>query len=107
MYSRTVYMETFLDDLIHPVGWLEWSKEFALKILYYGEYMNVGTYARLDGHVTWPGYKIIKTAQEANQFRYASTLTLNDIMNITTTTYVSTLLSTTYLLTFTPIFSKL
>ncbi|KAL0403234.1 UNVERIFIED_CONTAM: putative pectinesterase/pectinesterase inhibitor 34 [Sesamum radiatum] len=42
MYSRTVYMLSFLGDHIHPRGWLEWNSTFALDTLYYGEYMNYG-----------------------------------------------------------------
>jgi pectin methylesterase-like acyl-CoA thioesterase len=68
LYSRTVILKSFLDDLIHPAGWLEWSGEFALRTLYFGEYMNVGPGARMDGRVTWPGYKVIKTAEEAKEF---------------------------------------
>ncbi|GMN40942.1 hypothetical protein TIFTF001_010160 [Ficus carica] len=37
-YSRTVFMQTNLDSLVDPAGWLEWSGNFALKTLYYGEY---------------------------------------------------------------------
>eukprot|EP00253_Pinus_taeda_P001112 PITA_01112 len=29
-------------DLVHPAGWLEWSGEFALESLYFGEYRNSG-----------------------------------------------------------------
>eukprot|EP01018_Ginkgo_biloba_P023488 Gb_21388 [translate_table: standard] len=68
MYSRTVYMQTFLDDLIHPRGWLEWSGDFALKTLYYGEYMNYGPGSKLGGRVKWLGYRIITTEDEANKF---------------------------------------
>nr|QIR83168.1 pectin methylesterase 10 [Cunninghamia lanceolata] len=72
MYSRTVYMQTFLDDLIDPAGWLEWSGNFALKTLYYGEYRNTGPGANLAGRVKWSGYRVITTADEANQFTVAS-----------------------------------
>ncbi|KAH9329974.1 hypothetical protein KI387_002082, partial [Taxus chinensis] len=68
LYSRTVFMQTFLDDLINPAGWLEWSGDFALKTLYYGEYRNTGPGASLDGRVKWPGFRVIKTADEASQF---------------------------------------
>uniref|UniRef100_A0A0C9QM20 Pectinesterase n=1 Tax=Wollemia nobilis TaxID=56998 RepID=A0A0C9QM20_9CONI len=72
MYARTVYMQTFLDDLINPAGWLEWSGDFALNTLYYGEYMNTGPGARLDGRVRWPGFKVIQTADEAGTFTVAN-----------------------------------
>eukprot|EP00253_Pinus_taeda_P024095 PITA_24095 len=68
LYSRTIYMQAFLGDLIHPAGWLEWSGEFALESLYFGEYKNSGPGAFLDGCVTWPGYRVIKTIEEAKEF---------------------------------------
>jgi pectinesterase len=68
LYSRTVYMQSFLGDLIHPAGWLEWSGEFALESLYFGEYRNSGPGAFLDGRVTWPGYRVIKADEEAKEF---------------------------------------
>eukprot|EP00253_Pinus_taeda_P005439 PITA_05439 len=68
LYSRTVSMQSFLGDLIHPAGWLEWSGEFALESLYFGEYRNSGPGAFLDGRVTWPGYRVIKTVEEAKEF---------------------------------------
>ncbi|KAG6538290.1 hypothetical protein ZIOFF_003404 [Zingiber officinale] len=48
-YSRTVFMQSSLDSLIAPAGWLEWNGSFALKTLYYGEYMNRGRARRLRG----------------------------------------------------------
>lgn len=68
LYSRTVYLQTFLDDIIDPAGWLEWSGNFALDTLYYGEYMNSGPGAGLAKRVTWPGYQIFKTANQVYPF---------------------------------------
>eukprot|EP00253_Pinus_taeda_P024094 PITA_24094 len=68
LYSRTIYMQSFLGDLIHPADWLEWSGEFALESLYFGEYRNFGPGAFLDGRVTWAGYRVIKTVEEAKEF---------------------------------------
>ncbi|KAK3007050.1 hypothetical protein RJ639_017069 [Escallonia herrerae] len=59
-YSRTIVMESEIDDLIHPEGWLPWNGDFALKTLYYAEYNNKGTGANLKARVKWPGYKVIK-----------------------------------------------
>eukprot|EP01018_Ginkgo_biloba_P027976 Gb_01422 [translate_table: standard] len=70
-YSRTVYMQSFLDDLIHPSGWQPWSPNFALKTLYYGEYMNSGPGAGTVRRVKWPGYRVITTVDEANKFTVA------------------------------------
>nr|ABQ42392.1 pectin methylesterase-like protein [Taiwania cryptomerioides] len=67
-YSRTVFLQSYLDDLIHPAGWLEWNETFALSTLYYGEYMNTGPGAGTANRVNWPGYRVITSATEASQF---------------------------------------
>ncbi|XP_073109351.1 pectinesterase-like [Elaeis guineensis] len=76
-YSRTVYMKTFLDSLIDPAGWLEWDGDFALKTLYYGEYMNTGAGADTSQRVTWPGYHVITSAADASQFTVGNFLSGN------------------------------
>lgn len=67
-YSRTVFMKSNIGDLVDPAGWLEWDGEFALKTLYYGEYMNRGPGANTSARVTWPGYRVINSSTEASQF---------------------------------------
>jgi pectinesterase len=67
-YSRTVYLNSFLDDLIDPAGWLEWDGTFALDTLYYGEYNNRGPGSNTAARVKWPGYKVITSTTEASQF---------------------------------------
>ncbi|KAF3795796.1 Pectinesterase [Nymphaea thermarum] len=42
-YSRTVVMQSEIDDVVNAAGWLEWSDNFALNTLFYGEYLNRGT----------------------------------------------------------------
>ncbi|OAY80569.1 putative pectinesterase/pectinesterase inhibitor 34 [Ananas comosus] len=71
LYSRTVYMQSYMGDHIHPAGWLEWNATFALDTLYYGEYMNYGPGAALANRVTWPGYRVITSPEEANKFTVA------------------------------------
>ncbi|ESW29166.1 hypothetical protein PHAVU_002G048700 [Phaseolus vulgaris] len=69
-YSRTVVMQSTIDNHVDPTGWAEWdaqSKDF-LQTLYYGEYMNSGAGAGTSKRVTWPGYHVIKTAAEASKF---------------------------------------
>ena len=70
-------MKTFLDSLIDPAGWLEWDGDFALKTLYYGEYMNTGAGADTSQRVTWPGYHVITSAAEASQFTVGNFLSGN------------------------------
>ncbi|KAL7198988.1 hypothetical protein ACSBR2_021304 [Camellia fascicularis] len=65
-YSRTVYMQSFLDDLINPLGWHEWNGDFALNTSYYAEFNNTGPGSDTSERVTWPGYHIINATGAAN-----------------------------------------
>lgn len=71
-YSRTVFMKTYLDSVIDPAGWMEWSGNFALKTLYYGEYANTGPGSSTTKRVTWAGYHVITSATTASQFTVAN-----------------------------------
>ncbi|CDO99718.1 unnamed protein product [Coffea canephora] len=70
-YSRTVVMQSNIDNHIVPEGWSVWSGDFALKTLYYGEYQNRGPGAGTSGRVKWPGYHVITSAAEASKFTVA------------------------------------
>jgi pectinesterase len=65
-YSRTVYMECFMDSLINPSGWREWSGNFALSTLYYAEYNNTGLGSDTSMRVNWIGYHLINATDAAN-----------------------------------------
>ncbi|KAH7521044.1 hypothetical protein JRO89_XSUnG0125500 [Xanthoceras sorbifolium] len=67
-YSRTVFMNTYMNGLVQPRGWLEWYGNFALGTLWYGEYKNYGPGAFLSGRVKWPGYHIITDSSTASFF---------------------------------------
>ncbi|CAO1943266.1 unnamed protein product [Urochloa humidicola] len=71
-YSRTVVMETFLDGSISPAGWLEWSEQFALSTLYYGEYGNTGPGAEISKRVTWTGVHTSLSMSDATRFTVAN-----------------------------------
>ncbi|GAA0169675.1 esterase [Lithospermum erythrorhizon] len=71
-YSRTVVIQTYLDSLIDPAGWLEWDGNFALDTLYYGEYRNFGPRSITSGRVKWRGYRVITSATEASKFSVAN-----------------------------------
>ncbi|KAK9144013.1 hypothetical protein Syun_013413 [Stephania yunnanensis] len=68
LYSRTVLMQSYIGDHVHPRGWLEWNATFALDTLYYGEYMNYGPGSALGQRVKWPGYRVITGLVEASKF---------------------------------------
>lgn len=67
-YSRTVYLQTYLDTLVDPAGWLEWNGNFALNTLYYGEYRNSGPGSGTSRRVRWRGYRVITNPAEAGRF---------------------------------------
>ncbi|KAL5744325.1 hypothetical protein ACOSQ2_027441 [Xanthoceras sorbifolium] len=73
-YSRTVFMQTYLDTLVDPAGWLEWDGNFALNTLFYGEYKNIGPASSTTGRVNWLGYRVITSATEASKFTVANFL---------------------------------
>lgn len=59
-------MQSFMDSLIDPAGWREWSGDFALSTLYYAEYDNRGPGSSTSNRVTWPGYHVINANDAAN-----------------------------------------
>ncbi|KAI4301437.1 hypothetical protein L6164_034716 [Bauhinia variegata] len=65
-YSRTVYMQSFMNSFINPAGWHEWDGDFALSTLYYAEYSNTGPGSSTANRVTWPGYHVVNATDAAN-----------------------------------------
>ncbi|KAA0038671.1 putative pectinesterase/pectinesterase inhibitor 20 isoform X1 [Cucumis melo var. makuwa] len=72
-YSRTVYMQTFIDGFVNPKGWDPWSGEY-LSTLYYGEYNNTGGGSDTKNRVIWPGYHVINNATDAANFTISNFL---------------------------------
>ncbi|PKU79110.1 pectinesterase 2-like [Dendrobium catenatum] len=69
LYSRTVYLENFMDSIIDPAGWLPFNGNFALDTLYYAEFQNTGPGARvLRLRVKWKGFHIIRKPSQVRQF---------------------------------------
>ncbi|KAI6684108.1 hypothetical protein NL676_030021 [Syzygium grande] len=66
-YSRTVIMQSQIDDLIQPQGWLPWMGDFALNTCFYAEYGNRGAGSATKERVKWRGIKNI-TAQHITDF---------------------------------------
>ncbi|XP_022150485.1 probable pectinesterase/pectinesterase inhibitor 25 [Momordica charantia] len=73
-YSRTVYMQSYIGDLISPVGWLEWNGTAGLETLYYGEFENHGPGANTSMRVNWPGYSLMNATQAMNFTVYNFTM---------------------------------
>ncbi|MED6150700.1 hypothetical protein PIB30_074968 [Stylosanthes scabra] len=71
-YSRTIFLQNYISDVISPLGWTPWNdSNFWLDTLYYAEYMNTGAGAGLDKRVKWPGYRVLKSSDEASNFTVA------------------------------------
>ncbi|XP_008798990.1 probable pectinesterase/pectinesterase inhibitor 51 [Phoenix dactylifera] len=52
-YSRTVFIDTYMEFIVRPEGWLPWDGDFALKTLFYGEFGNSGPGANASARVPW------------------------------------------------------
>ncbi|XP_020210029.1 probable pectinesterase/pectinesterase inhibitor 41 [Cajanus cajan] len=65
-YSRTVYMQSFIDSVVDPAGWRQWDADFALTTLYYAEFNNTGPGSTTANRVTWQGYHVINATDAAN-----------------------------------------
>ncbi|XP_024959299.1 probable pectinesterase/pectinesterase inhibitor 51 [Cynara cardunculus var. scolymus] len=52
-FSRTVFIGCKMEALITAEGWTEWTGDFGLKTLYYGEFGNSGKGSNLSGRVAW------------------------------------------------------
>ncbi|KAE9598325.1 putative pectinesterase [Lupinus albus] len=65
-YSRTVYLQSYIGDLIHPNGWLEWNGTVGLDTLFYGEFNNYGPGAKTNNRVQWPGFSLLNDTQACN-----------------------------------------
>ncbi|CAH9133653.1 unnamed protein product [Cuscuta epithymum] len=68
LYSRTMYMQSYLDDHIDPLGWEPFSGTAGLDTCDYAEYMNTGPGAGTSQRVQWKGYHAITNAADAQPF---------------------------------------
>ncbi|KAK9697422.1 hypothetical protein RND81_08G036300 [Saponaria officinalis] len=67
-FSRTIVMESTIEDLVDPSGWMPWEGEFALKTLYYAEFNNHGPASDVSKRVKWAGYKKSISKEEAMNY---------------------------------------
>ncbi|XP_038877777.1 probable pectinesterase/pectinesterase inhibitor 36 [Benincasa hispida] len=67
-FSRTVVIATDLDGLIDPKGWAEWRGDFAVSTLFYAEFKNRGGGSSTRFRVSWPGFHVLRSAEEARPF---------------------------------------
>ncbi|XP_031498228.1 putative pectinesterase/pectinesterase inhibitor 28 [Nymphaea colorata] len=64
-YSRTIIMQSWMDDIVQPAGWKEWMGDFGLSTLFYAEFDNRGPGSKLDGRVKWAGVRTLTAADAA------------------------------------------
>ncbi|XP_073025842.1 pectinesterase-like [Primulina eburnea] len=86
-YSRTVVMQSNIGSLIDPAGWAEWDGDFALKTLYYGEYLNQGPGAGTSKRVNWPGYHVLTDSADAMKFTVKELIQGGDWLSATGVAY--------------------
>lgn len=68
-YSRVVFLQSDIEALVDPQGWLPWnSSNPYTDTLYYGEYDNRGPGSSTSQRVDWVGVHPNMTASEASQF---------------------------------------
>ncbi|XP_062105048.1 probable pectinesterase/pectinesterase inhibitor 21 [Humulus lupulus] len=56
-FSRTIIMNSHIDDMIAPEGWLPWAGTFAINTCFYTEISNRGPGANKARRVKWRGVK--------------------------------------------------
>lgn len=71
MYSRTIVMQSQIDNVINPLGWMEWTGTTNHETSWFGEFSNRGLGAATNQRVKW--YKLA-TPEEAGAFAPGSIL---------------------------------
>ncbi|KAL5698596.1 pectinesterase [Ranunculus cassubicifolius] len=85
-YSRTVYLESYIDSFIDPAGWKEWPGNLGLDTLYYGEYENTGPGSVTDNRVTWPGFHVMDY-EDASDYTVSQFITGDEWLDSTSFPY--------------------
>ncbi|CAH8256995.1 unnamed protein product [Arabidopsis lyrata] len=69
-FSRVIFLESFMDALIDPAGYIPWNKSDieTLSTLSYIEYKNKGLGAVTTNRVQWKGFKVMTDPKEAIKF---------------------------------------
>ncbi|KAF4393634.1 probable pectinesterase/pectinesterase inhibitor 21 [Cannabis sativa] len=62
-YSRTIIMNSQIDDIIAPEGWLPWAGTFAINTCFYTEISNRGPGSNKVRRVKWKGIKNVPTTR--------------------------------------------
>ncbi|XP_075475369.1 putative pectinesterase/pectinesterase inhibitor 12 [Primulina tabacum] len=65
-YSRTVVLDSYIDNFIEAEGWTRWDGDQGLETLYYGEYENFGPGSDTSKRVSWRGYRVMDYNDASN-----------------------------------------
>lgn len=88
-FSRSVVMESTIDDAISSRGWIEWPGEGSYaESLYYAEFLNTGPGAGTSERVNWPGFHVIG-APEAEKFTVGNFIAGSSWIPSTGVTFIS------------------
>lgn len=67
--ARTIIMQSQLDMIINPDGWLPWENNpESVNTCYFAEIGNRGVGADLSRRVTWPGYKSLSPEEALEKY---------------------------------------
>ncbi|XP_062193623.1 probable pectinesterase/pectinesterase inhibitor 32 [Phragmites australis] len=87
-YSRVIFMQSYLSDVVHPDGWMPWNEtNFGLNTCYYAEFSNGGPGANINGRVKWSGVHSSLGASEAWNFTVQSLIDGNQWLPATGVSY--------------------
>lgn len=68
-FSRTVFLQCFMDALIQPAGWLAWNASNPFTdTVFYGEFQNRGPGSPIDRRVPWKGVHPLMNSSDAAIF---------------------------------------
>ncbi|XP_054811037.1 pectinesterase-like [Prosopis cineraria] len=74
-YARVVVMKSYIEGLVNPLGWSPWGdSDFGQDTCYFGEYMNNGAGSSTQSRVQWPGFHVMTSQNETQQFTVAGLL---------------------------------
>ncbi|XP_068655874.1 pectinesterase-like [Aristolochia californica] len=71
-FSTAIVMESFLDKLIEPAGWLEAMGANERITVKFREYANTGPGSNTQKRVKWGGYKTVTNTAEVKQYTVAA-----------------------------------
>ncbi|KAF7817937.1 putative pectinesterase/pectinesterase inhibitor 28 [Senna tora] len=67
-YSRTIFMNTYIDDIVVAEGYMPWAGDLGLDTCYYAEYKNEGPGSDKSKRAKWGGIKKNFTSQQADTY---------------------------------------